>query len=193
MKRYHIILFVMILCLPFMLPAQQGTSNEEAIHNELRELRDNLLTAIYKSDIDKMLEYMHEEVVYTNYNSIVRRGKKELGDYFNHMLQGPDAVIKSIKMNMEVDTLTILYGGDTGVVYGSAVEQYFLMDGNDFTVNTRWTATLVKENDKWLISAIHSSVDMFDNPVLDKTKNMVYWAGGIAGVVGIVLGIFLGN
>ena len=70
MKRYHIILFTIILCMPFILLAQQGTTNEEAIHNELRELRDNVLAAIDNSDIDKMLEYMHEEVVYTNYNSI---------------------------------------------------------------------------------------------------------------------------
>jgi hypothetical protein len=91
-----------------------------------------------------------------------------------------------------VDELTHLYG-DTGVAVGSSKDTFDMTDGRHFTVATRWTATLVKKGDRWKIAALHASGSMFDNPVLDIAKRALYWTGGVAACVGLLLGVFLGR
>ncbi len=64
--------------------------------------------------------------------------------------------------------------------------------GMEFDLENRWTDTLVKEDGRWLIASYHVSANVLDNPVLSIAKKAAYWSGGIALVVGIVLGM-VGN
>jgi hypothetical protein len=59
----------------------------------------------------------------------------------------------------------------------------------EFDLKNRWTATLVKEDGRWLIAGYHVSANVLDNPVLDAAKTAMYWTGGITLVIGFVLGI----
>jgi hypothetical protein len=92
-----------------------------------------------------------------------------------------------------VDELTILYGGDTGISFGSAVERFKMASGRDFVLPARWSATLVKEDGRWLIASLHVSDNLFDNPLLDLARRMIWWAGGIALLLGILIGFLLGR
>jgi len=38
-------------------------------------------------------------------------------DYWNTMMTGPDRVVAGFRMDLTVDELTILYGGDTGLAH----------------------------------------------------------------------------
>jgi hypothetical protein len=109
------------------------------------------------------------------------------------MLTGPNKVVASYKADVNVDELTILYGGDTGLSFGSAVEHFTLTSGKTLDLPARWSATLVKEGDKWLIANLHASDNFFDNPLLTLAKRTAYWAGGIALLVGLLIGWFLGR
>ena len=60
---------------------------------------------------------------------------------------------------------SIFHGGDTGISFGETVANYNLF-GKDYEIKSRWTATLVKENGKWLLAAYHISMNTLDNPLL---------------------------
>ncbi len=164
----------------------------EAVHDELRKLRDDILAAIDRNDFDAILPHLHPNVVFTPMNGEVCRGPQEIRAYFDKMLNGPDAIVKSIHLDVEVDRLTDLYG-ETGLAFGSSNDHYTLKNGMEFPVQTRWTCALVRENGKWLITAFHGSANVFDNPILTREKQAtkLLW-GGIALVAGVLLGAFAG-
>ena len=176
------------------LPAQsQVASKDEAVHNELRALRDGMLEAIKKGDIDRQLSYLHPNVVVSWQNAEVSRGRDGVRTYLNRVLRGPDKFVESYSTELNVDELTILYGGDTGISFGSAVDHFKLSNGSSLDIPSRWSATLVNEGGKWLIASVHSSTNLFDNPLLTTAKQLVYIVGGICLVLGVVVGFFLGR
>jgi hypothetical protein len=151
-----------------------------------------------KGDIEAELAYFHPNAVVTWHNAEVSRGREGIRTYLNRMLTGPDKVVASYKADVNVDELTILYGGNTcgsntGLSFGSAVEHFTLTSGKTLDLPARWSATLVKEGDKWLIANLHASDNLFDNPLLALAKRAAWWAGGIALLVGLLIGWFLGG
>lgn len=174
------------------LPVSAQTS-DEATHDELRALRDGLLEAIAKGDVERELTWFHPDAVITWHDAEVSRGHDSIRGYLKRMLEGPDKAVESFKADVKVDALTILYGGDAGISYGSAVEHFAMSRGRTFDLPARWSATLVKENGRWLIASLHVSDNLFDNPMLDLARRVVWWAGGGALIVGIAIGVLLGR
>jgi ketosteroid isomerase-like protein len=166
-------------------------AKDEAVHNELRALQAGLVDAMNKGDIDRELTYMHPNVVVTWHNAEVSRGRDGVRAYLTRMFSGPNRAVSGYSATIDADELTILYGGDTGISFGSAVEHFKLNNGKTLDLPARWSATLVKEGDKWLIASLHASDNLFDNPLLAMAKRTAYWAGGIALVVGLIIGSLL--
>jgi ketosteroid isomerase-like protein len=149
--------------------------------------------AIKKGDIERELTYLHPNVVVTWQNAQVSRGRAGVRDYLNRMLHGANKVVASFSADLTVDELTILYGGDTGISFGSSREHVSLANGSSIDYDGRWSATLVKEGDQWLIASLHASTNLFDNPFLAIARRMMYGVGAAAVAVGIALGFFLGR
>lgn len=170
-----------------------ASPSDEATHDELRALRDGLLDAMGKGDIERELTFFHPNAVITWHNAEVSRGRDGIRKYLSRMLEGPDKAVESFKADVTVDELTILYGGDTGVAFGSAVEHFAMTSGRTFDLPARWSATLVKENGRWLIASLHASDNLFDNPLLGLARRMAWIAGGVALVAGLLLGFLLGR
>ena len=168
-------------------------ASDEATHNELRALRDGLLDAMRKGDIERELTFFHPNAVVTWHNAEVSRGRDGIRKYLTRMLQGPNKAVDSFNADVNVDELTILYGGDTGIAFGSAVEHFKLASGRSFDLPARWSATLVKEDGHWLIASLHASDNLFDNPLLNGAKRTIGWAAGIALAIGLALGFVLGR
>lgn len=184
----------LLLLFAVALPAQsQAQSKDEATHNQLRALRDGLLEAIKKGDVDGQLAYLHPNVVVSWQNAEVSRGHDGVRAYLNRILQGPSKFVESYSTEVNVDELTILYGGDTGISFGSARDRFKLANGTTMEIPSRWSATLVNEGGKWLIASVHSSTNLFDNPLLATAKRLAYVAGGVSLVVGVVIGFLLGR
>lgn len=185
----------LVLCLPWSLRAQESgpsAAELEATHQALRTIKNDMEQALNAQDLDKLLSHVHPNVVFTTMNNDVRVGKDAIRSYYDKMMKGPDRVVQKLTAKFEVDELTRLYG-NTGVAQGSSSDHYVLTDGTDITVNSRWTCTLVKEGDRWLIAAFHYSTNVFDNPVLDKVKGAALTYGGIASVAMLVMGLVFGR
>lgn len=146
-----------------------------------------------QGDIERELTYLHPNVVVTWHDATVSRGREGVRDYLRRMLEGPDKKVAKYGADVKVDELTILYGGDTGISFGSAVEHFEMTSGRTMDLPARWSATLVKEGGQWLIASLHCSDNLFDNPLLSAARKVAYGAGGVGALVGLIVGIFLGR
>jgi ketosteroid isomerase-like protein len=171
------------------LAQESAPATEDPIHNELRALRSEFLDAFEKKDIDKMLTFLTDNVVITVQNAEVLRGHDEVRAFHERMSGGDSPEVELLKTDFEVDDLSNIYGGDTAVAFGSMDDHFKLKSGMEFDLVSRWTATLVKQDDRWLLAAFHISTNMFDNGVSNlQTK----WAATKTGAVALVAGGLLG-
>lgn len=160
----------------------------EAIHDELRKVRDDILAAIARGDVEGVLVHLHPDVVFTPMDAKVCHGPEEVRAYFEKMMKGPDAIVTKVRLDFRVDRLTDLYG-DTGLAFGSSNDHYTLANGMDFPVQTRWTCALVRHDGRWKIAAFQASTNAFDNPILERVTRAARLTGG---GVGLALGLLLG-
>jgi len=183
---------VLIAAVLWTVPAVAQEPSPEALHNEIRKMRDDILGAIERGDFDAIVPHLHPNVVFTPMNNDVRRGPEEVRAYFNRMLKGPDAVLKSVKFNIEVDRLTDIYG-ETGLAFGDSNALYVLSSGKELPMPTRWSSALVRHDGRWKIAAFHASPNAFDNPILGQARRLAVWAGGIGLALGLGLGLLIGR
>jgi hypothetical protein len=107
------------------------------------------------------------------------------------MMSGPNKQVNSLHIDPKIDGRK-LYGPNVLISFGALNDEFNLTDGSKFNMNSRFSSLLVKENGKWLIKGFHASGNLFDNPVLwIGVKKTAIWTGGIAGVIGLVLGMIV--
>lgn len=165
---------------------------EDPAHEELRAVKKGVEEAYQKRDIDAILKYLHPNVVLTWQNSQTMHGHKGMREFYERMMVGDKSVVVNIDSKAEVDALSILYGGDTAVAFGSLDDHFKLRDGMEFDLKSRWTATLVKEDGRWQIVGFQVGTNMFDNGVLELiVKKVSYLMGGSALALGILVGLLL--
>ena len=165
-----------------------GQPVEDPAHAELRALRDALVDAVNKKDVEALLRHLHPDVVVTWQNAEVSRKHAGVRAYLARMLDGPDRIVDSFTTNPSVDELTIVHGGDAGIAFGGSQDHFALRGGQSFDLNSRWSATVVRQDGRWLIAAFHASVNMFDNPLLSGAQRLAL--GGAAGA--LILGLVAG-
>jgi uncharacterized protein (TIGR02246 family) len=163
------------------------------IHDELRAVRSELQAALAARDLDKLLSVVHPNVVFTTTSGQALRGHEGIRAYYTEMLDGPGAIVESFAYDVQSDNeLSILYGGDVAIAWGPSKDHYELRSGQTLDMTTRWMATLVKEDGRWLIASGQTGLPAFDNPLLAAATGMVPKAalGGALG--GLLLGGLLG-
>lgn len=191
------------LLLPLRLLAQAPAAPEAApagvadpdaaTHDELRALKAAAVDAVGKRDLDALSALLAPDVVVTWANAEVSRGPEQVRAYVKRMLEGSARIVKEFETDVTVDALTILYGGDTGISYGSSVDSFALAAGKRFTLKSRWSATLVKRDGKWLIASFHTSPNLFDNPLLTAAKRSALFAGLGGFLLGAAAGFLIGR
>lgn len=178
-------LLALLLLLPLFAHAQ---APEDPAHAELRTMRDGLLAAMNSGDIEAQLPFLHPNVVITWHNAEVSRGTDGVRAYLKKQMTGETKQVDKFSVEAKVDELSIIYGGDTAIAYGSADEHFTLTSGRTFALQGRWSATMVKENGKWLVANLHTSDNIFDNPLLNQFKGIMPWVGGASLIMGMLLG-----
>jgi ketosteroid isomerase-like protein len=188
--RSTIQLLIVGLCLapPALLAAEPA--DQEAIHNELRALRQGLIEAYNAGDLDRLLSFCDKNVVVTWQNGEVSVGPEGIRSYYQKMMEGPDRVVAKLAANPEADDLSVIYGDTTATSRGKMNDHYDLANGMSFDMNSRWSATAVKVDGRWLVASLHASVNAFDNSILRlAVRRTMLWTGGIALVVGLAIGV----
>lgn len=184
-----------LLCAAPIVLAQGGgdpppaASADEATHEALRALLERCKQAIAAKDVETLAAQLHPNVVVTWPTGEVSRGPAGVRAFYDKLLTGPAAQLESYTTEVSVDELTVLYGGDTGVAWGQAQDTFVLKGGRTQRMTSRWTATVVLHEGRWVLASFAGSVNPFDNPVLATAASGALTMGGVGGAV---LGLLLG-
>ncbi len=176
----------------------QDAGQDKAIHEELRAVLKTVESAINSGDYDKMLPVLSEQIRATPVNQEFLTSRSAVSTYFKKWF-GPGGYLKKLEISLSADVPTELSADRTwGLAYGSGIERYVLADGRKYDIPTRWTATLVKEEDeKWRIRGIQLGANFLDNPLMTEVEGAIWKAGFAAGggclIVGLAIGWFLGR
>ena len=182
MKPYRFLLAL------FCAWSVSGAVPEDAAPQELRAVREKLLAAMNHGDLEGGLLYLHPKVVVTWQGAEVSRGREEVRAYLTRTLSGPSKTVEKFTAEVKVDDSSLLDGGTTATAFGSAMEHFTTAGARGFDLPARWTATLVKEDEKWLVASLHTSGNLFDNPMLTRIRDVVPWVGGGSFALGMVFG-----
>ena len=163
-------------------------SSDEA---EVGKLREQMVDAFNKGDMDRLLACCDPDVVSVWQNNEVCQGREALRAFYQRVFVGPDRLVEKVTSNPQVEGRRI--SGDRAVSWGQFHDSYVRRDGTTFDLNSRFTATLAKHDGTWSVVAFHASSNVFDNPILTAgVKQVAIWAGIAAGGGGIVLGAVIG-
>ena len=173
MKR---LLAVSFLLVSFATCASTDTGTE-ADHEQLRQLLQQAQVAV-NGDRPELLEaHLHKDYVITVMNQEVVTRDRTLVQLFHEWFKQPGAILKSLQTRPEASIKTNIYQGRFGVCYGTSVDTYELSDGRKFEFNSNWTATVIKEDDRWKLLALHVGVDPIENPLIDAYRSGLGFGG----------------
>ncbi len=174
-------------------PLAWAEEPDHAIHEELRGVLHEIVTAISSGQYDKMLPYLTENVEATSITQEVMSNRADVSKYFQEWF-GPTGYMRKMEMKLDADALTELSPDKSwGLVRGKALEHYEAKDGDLFDFVTRWTAVMVRSDDgKWRLRAIHFGTNHLDNPVLTKVRRTLVRDGIIAAIASLLIGLALG-
>jgi hypothetical protein len=105
-------------------------------------------------------------------------------------MKGAERVVVTITADPKINGHHL--AGDGAVLWGEMNDRAILADGRDLALNSRFTATLARRGDRWVISAFHTSVNPFQNAVLLLAVKKMALVAGIGGIVtGIIVGVVI--
>lgn len=166
---------------------------DHLIHEELREVIGGIEQAVNSEHYDQLGQYFHKNMRVTTSNQEFLTSNEDITKFFNFWF-GPGGFLKKVEMKLEADALTEFYADKTiGIVRGSGVENCYLSDSRFFPMKTRWTATVIKDEDgKWRILSLHIGVNFLDNPVLNVAKESTNYIVAAGAAVGFAIGLLIG-
>jgi uncharacterized protein (TIGR02246 family) len=162
-------------CLVVLTSASMAQSaDREADHDALRQLMKKTTAAINAQDLGALSSCMARDFVFVTIDQTVITNREGITAYYDRMLKGKDAPIASLACKPEAEILTRFVGENAGYCYGKSTDVYTLKDKRLFTLDVRWSSTVVKEDGQWKIATAHTGVDFMDNPVLT-VRSMSFW------------------
>lgn len=183
---------IILLVLPLGTLAQTAAEDpRSADHDQLRALMQRAREAVNSQDVDTLGTLLAPGFAVTMADQTTVTDLAGLKGYFERLFRGKDAILESVHIEPEADVRTQFIDGRTGIDYGHSTDTYTLPGGQQLTLQSRWTATVVKLGDEWKVQTFHAGVNMVDNPILTAAKRSGYlWgAGGLA--VGLVAGALI--
>jgi len=183
-----------ILWSSLFIPTLASAAEPDAeIHTELRALLTGIETAVNTEKYSDLAQYFHKDLRVTTVNQNTITSHPEIAAYFKEWF-GEGGYLVSLKMSLKPDALTEFYNNKTmGIVRGSGIEKYKLTDGRDLDLNTRWTATVIKDTDtKWRIVALHLGTNFYDNAIYNEMRSYLIKMGIGGSLLGLALGFLIG-
>ena len=182
--------FVSALFLIFFLTSPQAAEENPhaADHEQLRGLLQEATRAVNEYDLDALGRLLAPGFVVVVADQTVITDPDGLKAYFHSMFRAEDAPLRGISIEPQALALSQFIDDRVAVDYGMSTDTYLLPGDQPLIMESRWTATLVKNEGHWQIQSLHAGVNILDNPILTAARQGSYlWALG-----GLVLGALLG-
>lgn len=167
--------------------AIEASLDTKAIDAELNKFRDELFHAFNTGDYPAMLEkYCHKDIIATWQDGTTSEGHAGVIAEFDKLKQ----FIDKMTVDATTDKRLILNDGNLVISSGEMKDHYVLSRGPSVNLKSRWSATLVKDNDRWLLVSFSASTNAFDNEVVSLyLTSQRYTVSAVAGLIGIGLGL----
>lgn len=172
------ILFALLLLVSICASAATNTGTK-ADHEQLRQLLNTAQEAVNSDQPELLQAFLHKDYVITMMNQELVTQEKTLKQLFHDWFKKPGAILKGMHIEPEATIQSNIYEGRFGVSYGTSVDTYELSDGRSFTFNSKWTASMIKEDEQWKLVSLHIGVDPIENPLIDGYRS----AFGFGGVI----------
>src|SRR6201999_1975825 len=143
-------LLLLVLFTLTITPFAQA-QDREADHNELRALLRTATDAMNAGNVEALRPLFYEKFSITTVDQKLFTSIDDFKNYYDGMLKGPNAKVKSIVFKPEADALTDFVGDNVGLSHGTSTDTFTFSDGDVRTMTSRWTATVYKDNGKWKI------------------------------------------
>lgn len=178
---------------PPLIPVQaQTVPTAEETHNALRALKDRMVDAVNKQNMDAIAGDLAPDAVITTMTNDVVKGPDEFKAYIAKLFTGQSRLIDSLMVTAEADDLSKLFADNqVAVATGSSSAHFKLATGRELDWPIRWSATLVRRNDKWLITNAHFSSNAIDNPLVNAKQTISSWMPWAFGLAGLATGFLL--
>lgn len=170
-------------------PTVNGIDEKTRLDNEaIRNVFNVFATAINTKSNGKLMSVIKPQAILIGNNQELISGKKTVEEYFPRIV-GTNYKFERAGFTIEPGAM-IDINGDIARVYGRGTEKYRL-DSIEHTVQTRWSATVVKDGEEWKIASFHSGVNFTDNSIIKSFEEFGWKAGIAAGLVGLFIGFIL--
>jgi hypothetical protein len=185
--------WLIMMMVLFMGASADVSEQDHEIHQELRGVLKGIEEAVNTQHYEKLHPYLHKDMRITMSNQEVLGSHEDVDKFFDFWF-GPKGFLKRVEMKLHADAPTELYANKTmGIVRGSGEENTYLSDSRFFPMKTRWTATVIKDDDgKWRILSLHLGVNFLDNPILGMANESGKYLAIGGGVSGVLLGLLIG-
>ena len=164
---------------------------------ELDRFRENLFKAFNQGDYRAMLEkYCHKDVIATWQDGTTSQGYDGVLAEFDKLSK----FIKKMLVQPTTDMRLVLFDGKLAVSSGNMRDTYDLVRGGQgiqhgpakVALESRWSATLIKEKDEWILVSFSASTNAFNNEVVSLyLRRTMFLSAGIASLVGLVAGFVI--
>jgi hypothetical protein len=108
--------------------------------------------------------------------------------YFLQLTDPQTGPVVSLTVQPVADDLTFFVDPDVGVCYGHSSDTFGLRGGITRVLDSRWTATVVKQGGAWKLAALQVGANVLDNVILQEHKRL---ARGVA-IGGVIAAALLG-
>jgi ketosteroid isomerase-like protein len=172
-----------------------GSPAASQLEQELDAVREDLRKAFNTGDLELLLSYCHPQVIATWPNGDVAVGHDGVRKVINTLVKSDQRPFESYEVNPTVENRVVLNDGQVVVSRGRFNDRYTLTRprGRQVDLGSLWTTTLIKSNDRWLITSFHLSANAFDNQVISLFLTLQRTVAGAVGAgVGLIVGAALG-
>ena len=153
---------------------------------QLLHLMAEVEAGINEQNIERMLAQMEDSATVTWLNAEVSRGKADIKAYYQRMVGGEGAILKRYLTKAKLGAPAKFYG-DIAVADGTTADEFFPWKRGVFKFNSNWSGTMVKVEGQWKLASLHLSTNVFNNPLLDEYKEMLWYIGLGAFGAGLIL------
>ncbi len=173
-------------------PAVDEVVESYDVSAQIAIMRDAMVDAFNKGDLDRLLSHTTPDVVVTWQNAEVSHGAAEVRAYHARMMSGPDRIVQSVTASPTVEGRDV--HGDWVISWGRMNDRFVLTDGRDLALDSRFSAVLVKAEGAWKVREIHLSTNAFGGAIVQAAiATTAKWTGLAAGGGGLLVGLVVGR
>ncbi len=185
-------ILVLLLMLFLGIPQAFAQDSREADRQALLGILQDIEKGINDSNIDLMAKHIAPKAMVTWLNAEVSQGPEGVKAYFKRMVGAPsETVLSRYSTHPKISGPAVFYG-DVAVANGTTEDEFTPHNRSVFKFDSRWTATLRKNDSEWKIIALHLSTNSFNNALITELRQLSIYTGAGGGLAGLFLAVAWG-